>query len=141
MSDQDTQEKEDFGQILAEFEQDAPAKSADPAVGQKVSGRILSIGEEWGFVDLGTKSEGRIAAAELKDAEGNLTVKEGDTLEATVSGELRVFEERARPGRATGEIRLAGTYEAFGRKLTISFMRERKAMMTIVHAAGVLPVR
>jgi len=86
MSDQDTQEKEDFGQILAEYEQEAPAKSDDPAVGQKVSGRILSIGEEWGFVDLGTKSEGRIAAAELKDAEGNLTVKEGDTLEATVSG-------------------------------------------------------
>ena len=32
------------------------------------------------------KSEGRIAAAELKDAEGNLTVKEGETLEATVTG-------------------------------------------------------
>lgn len=86
MSDQDTQEKEDFGQILADFEQEAPAKSDDPAVGQKVSGRILSIGEEWGFVDLGTKSEARIAAAELKDAEGNLTVKEGDTLSATVTG-------------------------------------------------------
>ncbi|HKI00920.1 MAG TPA: S1 RNA-binding domain-containing protein [Thermoanaerobaculia bacterium] len=77
---------EDFGQILAEFEQEAPAKRNDPAVGQKVSGSILSIGEEWVFVDLGAKSEGRIAAAELKDAEGNLTVKEGDTLEATVTG-------------------------------------------------------
>jgi small subunit ribosomal protein S1 len=86
MNDQDTQEKEDFGQILAEFEQEAPAKQEDPAVGQKVSGTILSIGEEWGFVDLGTKSEGRIAAADLKDAEGNLTVKQGDTLEATVTG-------------------------------------------------------
>ncbi|HEV8578825.1 MAG TPA: S1 RNA-binding domain-containing protein [Thermoanaerobaculia bacterium] len=86
MNDQDTQEKNDFGQILAEFEQEAPAKSDDPAVGQKVSGRILSIGEEWGFVDLGSKSEARIATAELKDAEGNLTVKEGDTLSATVAG-------------------------------------------------------
>jgi small subunit ribosomal protein S1 len=86
MSDQDTQEKNDFGQILAEFEQEAPAKTDDPAVGQKVSGTILSIGEEWVFVDLGSKSEARIAAAELKDAEGNLTVKEGDTLEATVTG-------------------------------------------------------
>src|SRR5215203_3568359 len=38
---------EDFGQILAEFEQEAPAKRNDPAVGQKVSGSILSIGEEW----------------------------------------------------------------------------------------------
>jgi small subunit ribosomal protein S1 len=86
MSDQDTQEKKDFGEILAEFEQEAPAKPDDPAVGQKVSGRILSIGDEWIFVDLGAKSEGRLAAAELKDAEGNLTVKEGDTLEATVTG-------------------------------------------------------
>ena len=77
---------EDFGQILADFEQETPAKRNDPAAGQKVSGSILSIGEEWIFVDLGTKSEARIAAAELKDAEGNLTVKEGDTLEATVTG-------------------------------------------------------
>jgi small subunit ribosomal protein S1 len=76
----------DFGQILAEFEQEAPAKRDAPTVGQKVSGSILSIGEEWVFVDLGAKSEGRIAAAELKDAEGNITVKEGETLEATVTG-------------------------------------------------------
>src|SRR4029077_8598005 len=38
------------------------------------------------FLDLGGKAEGRIAAADLKDAEGNLTVKEGDTLDATVTG-------------------------------------------------------
>jgi small subunit ribosomal protein S1 len=86
MSDQETQEKEDFGQILAEFEQEAPAKREDPAVGQKVSGQVLSVGDEWVFVDLGSKSEGRIAAAELRDAEGNLTVKEGDKVEATVTG-------------------------------------------------------
>src|SRR4029450_4065472 len=71
MSDQDTPEKEDFGQILAEFEQEAPAKSDDPAVGEKVSGRILSIGEEWGFVDLGSKSEGRVAAAHPRGAAGS----------------------------------------------------------------------
>jgi len=120
MSDQDTQEKTDFGQILAEFEQEAPAKRDDPAVGQKVSGQILSIGEEWGFVDLGTKSEGRIAAAELKDAEGNLTVKEGDTLEATVSGtdpetgalllRRRAGGKGKRPAEVVPEIRQA--YEA-----------------------------
>jgi small subunit ribosomal protein S1 len=86
MNDQENQEKQDFGQVLAEFEQEAPAKSEDPAVGQKVSGKVLSIGDEWVFIDLGVKSEGRINAAELKDAEGNLTVKEGDTLEATVTG-------------------------------------------------------
>jgi len=76
---------QDFGQILAEFEGDAP-KSAAPAVGQKVKGKVLSITEEWAFLDLGGKAEGRIDAADLKDAEGNPTVKEGDTLEATVTG-------------------------------------------------------
>ena len=83
---QEKQEKTDFGDILAEHEQKTQAKRGDPAVGGKVSGKILSIGEEWVFVDLGGKAEGRIGASELKDAEGNLTVKEGDTLEATVTG-------------------------------------------------------
>jgi translocation and assembly module TamB len=44
----------------------------------------------------------------------------GFGLESTVTGELRVLEERDQPSRATGEIRVAGTYEAFGRKLSIS---------------------
>src|SRR5262249_58548737 len=82
------QGSQDFGQILAEFEQQsAPKKEKEPKESkgpQRVSGKILSIGEEWIFVDLGGKAEGRIAAAELKDAEGNLTVKEGDSLDATV---------------------------------------------------------
>ena len=43
----------------------------------------------------------------------------GFGLESTVNGELRVVEERDQPSRATGEIRVAGTYEAFGRKLNI----------------------
>src|SRR4051812_22082457 len=84
------QGSQDFGQILAEFEQQsAPKKEREPKEPkgpQKVSGKILSIGEEWIFVDLGGKAEGRIAAAELKDAEGNLTVKEGDSIDATVTG-------------------------------------------------------
>ncbi len=78
-------ETRDFGQILAEHEQKTP-KSQAPSGGQKVKGNIVSIGDEWVFVDLGGKAEGRIAAAELKDAEGNLTVKEGDTIDATVTG-------------------------------------------------------
>jgi len=86
MSDQDNQENKDFAQVLAEFEQEAPATSEGPAVGEKVSGHILSIGEESVFVDLGTKSEGTIPVAELKDAEGNVTVNVGDTIEATVTG-------------------------------------------------------
>jgi len=87
---QQSQENQDFGQILAEFEQASPAPAKKERQGggqsQKVSGKVLSIGDEWVFIDLGGKSEGRISAAELKDAEGNLTVKEGDTVDATVTG-------------------------------------------------------
>jgi len=43
----------------------------------------------------------------------------GFGLDSTVNGELRVNEGKGQPSRATGEIRLAGTYEAFGRKLNI----------------------
>ncbi len=43
----------------------------------------------------------------------------GFGLDSTVKGELRVYEGKDAPSRATGEVRLAGTYEAFGRKLNI----------------------
>jgi translocation and assembly module TamB len=44
---------------------------------------------------------------------------EGFGLESTVSGELRVTEKPDEVSRAVGEVLVAGTYEAFGRKLTI----------------------
>jgi small subunit ribosomal protein S1 len=89
----ETQESQDFGQILAEFEdkgseeqqQQQPQKVA-PEIGEKVKGRILSIGETAAFVDLGGKSEGVIDIAQLKDSAGNLTVAAGDEIEATVTG-------------------------------------------------------
>lgn len=90
---QETQESQDFGQILAEFEdkgseeqqQQQPQKVA-PEIGEKVKGRILSIGETAAFVDLGGKSEGVIDVAQLRDSAGNLTVAAGDEIEATVTG-------------------------------------------------------
>jgi len=88
MTEQETQESNDFGQILAEFEQKDGGEETRkvPAVGEKVKGTILSIGETAAFVDLGGKSEGMIDLAQLRDSEGNLTVNVGDTLEATVTG-------------------------------------------------------
>jgi small subunit ribosomal protein S1 len=86
MADQENMENKDFGQMLAEFEQDTgETRREDPAVGEKVTGRILTIGEENTFVDLGAKSEGVIETAQLRDAEGNVTVNPGDSIEATVA--------------------------------------------------------
>ncbi len=50
--------------------------------GQKVKAEIVRITKEWIFIDLGGKSEGSLASSELLDEEGNLTVKEGDSIEA-----------------------------------------------------------
>nr|MDP9121918.1 S1 RNA-binding domain-containing protein [Acidobacteriota bacterium] len=98
-------DKQDFAEILAEFEHGGSGeRRANPAVGEKVSGKILSIGDQSIFVDLGTKSEGVIETAQLRDAEGNVTVNVGDTLEATVTaiepeGGALVLKKRSSGGR------------------------------------------
>ncbi|HVS00547.1 MAG TPA: S1 RNA-binding domain-containing protein [Thermoanaerobaculia bacterium] len=80
------QENKDFGQILAEFEGgEAGETGKGPKVGDKVKGRIVSITDDNIFVDLGGKAEGVLDAAQVKDAEGNLTVKVDDTIDATVA--------------------------------------------------------
>ncbi len=50
--------------------------------GQNVKAKIVKISAEWIFLDLGGKSEGYLDKKELLDEEGNLPVKEGDTIEA-----------------------------------------------------------
>jgi small subunit ribosomal protein S1 len=52
------------------------------SVGEKVEAVIVKISPEWIFLDLGAKSEGYIDAQELTDENGNLTVKEGDKVNA-----------------------------------------------------------
>ena len=50
--------------------------------GQKVEARIVKISAEWIFLDLGGKSEGYLDRKELVDEEGELSVKEGDMVQA-----------------------------------------------------------
>jgi len=110
MADQQTEHEtfaKDFAQALAEFEQQGGEKREDPPVGAKVTGKILSIGEETAFVDLGTKSEAVIETAQLKDAEGNLTVNVGDSIDATVTAAdaetgLRLRKRAVGGGRSSG---------------------------------------
>lgn len=54
------------------------------APGERVKGTIVKIGEATSFVDFGGRSEGAIDTAQLRGDDGQLTVQEGDTLEATV---------------------------------------------------------
>ena len=50
--------------------------------GQKVEVGIVRIGRDWVFLNLGGKSEGYFGVSEVTDKEGNVTVKEGDVVEA-----------------------------------------------------------
>jgi small subunit ribosomal protein S1 len=52
--------------------------------GQEVSGKVLQMGGEWTFVDIGAKGEAVIATAELLDHQGHATVQMGETLVARV---------------------------------------------------------
>lgn len=105
MPPSDTDDR-DFGAILAEFEsqQPAPAPGGAPETGDKVSGAIISIGEDAAFVDLGGKSEGVVRLEELRDDEGELTVGVGDTIEAMVAGtdDAGGLLLRVRPGHVAG---------------------------------------
>jgi small subunit ribosomal protein S1 len=52
--------------------------------GQTLEGRIVGIGQDVAFVDVGGKGEATIDLAELRDADGNLEVAVGDRIQATV---------------------------------------------------------
>lgn len=61
--------------------------------GQKLTGKVLKIGNEWIFMDTGQKGEGIIERKELLDIDGNITVTEGDLITAyflsSSHGEMR----------------------------------------------------
>lgn len=70
-------EEKSFAEMFNENE--ATQDRLEP--GQKVRAEIVRITKEWIFIDLGGKSEGALALAELLDQEGNPTVKEGDAID------------------------------------------------------------
>lgn len=85
----ETNEEESFAELLEQ----SLGGSIQLEPGQKVEAKVLQIGAEWAFLDVGQKGEGVLDIKELLDAEGNLTVAEGDRLTAyflsSAGGELR----------------------------------------------------
>jgi len=69
-------EEKTFAEMMAE----TPPEKDRLRPGQKVQAVIVKIAPEWIFIDLGGKSEGHVDRKEFLDEEGNLTVKEGDTM-------------------------------------------------------------
>jgi small subunit ribosomal protein S1 len=84
-----TEENEDFAAMFEASEQRAEAAGSGPAVGDVVSGTVVSISADAVFVDLGGKSEGMLEIDQVTDRDGELLVSVGDTVRAQVvdSGE------------------------------------------------------
>lgn len=74
-----TEPEEDFAAL---FEASLQAKRIER--GQTVEGRVVAIGAEVAFVDVGGKGEAEIGVAELKNADGQLEVAVGDPIQAMV---------------------------------------------------------
>jgi small subunit ribosomal protein S1 len=107
-------DEDDFASMLAQFEGDtatgAKGPKGDrrrPKVGDLVRGKVVSIGKDSLFVDLGGKAEGVLGRDQVTDPDGNtLKVKVGDEIEARVTNdsggtlELRVKLGRGPEARA-----------------------------------------
>jgi small subunit ribosomal protein S1 len=76
--DEELNEEESFADL---FEKSF-TKSGRLEPGEKVDARVLKITADWVFLDTGRKGEGVLDKKELLDPDGNVTVKEGDTVTA-----------------------------------------------------------
>lgn len=73
---------EDGGKSFAELLNESKLDQGWLKPGQRVEAMIVKISPEWVFIDLGGKHEGYLDRREFVDKEGNLTVKEGETIRA-----------------------------------------------------------
>ena len=77
---------EDFQALLGQFERKQASKvKRPPQVGDLVHGTVASIGREYLYVNLGLKSDAIIDMQEVRDADGNLTLKVGDPVDMVIS--------------------------------------------------------
>lgn len=81
---EDTNEKS-FAEL---FESSEMAKTPEFKVGDRIQGRIISVGKDSVFVDTGSKIDGVADKQALLDKSGNLPFKEGDTVTLFVVSRL-----------------------------------------------------
>ena len=89
MTDQPNRDapEEDFAAMLAASERgDGRARRPRLAIGDRVRGKVVSIGQEVTVLELEGGGEGTLETLELRDDSGQLTVSAGDTVEARVVG-------------------------------------------------------
>lgn len=84
-NDEQQNDEQNDGESFAElFESYSAGMNDDIQVGDKIRGKIISIGDNTVFVDTGTKADGLVDKEELKDENGELPCEIGDELELYV---------------------------------------------------------
>ena len=76
-------------------------------VGDKIEATVVQVGKESVFVELPGRRQGFFDSAELHDADGKLSVKEGDrvqghVVEVSADGEIRLGRTLGKPGNLAG---------------------------------------
>ena len=80
--DDNSEEKEEsFAAMLDAY---SPGLEAEINIGDKIRGKVISIGKDSVFVDTGSKMDGVVDKAELLDKDRQLEIEEGDMLELYV---------------------------------------------------------
>jgi small subunit ribosomal protein S1 len=101
---------DDFASMFAESERDKP-KAKRPKIGDVIKGKVITVGKEAVFVDLGGKAEGQLDKNQVSDKDGNLLVKVGDVIEARVvsdaGGTLMLKTKVSRGPQASAELQQA----------------------------------
>jgi small subunit ribosomal protein S1 len=95
--------EENFAELLEAF---SPGTRAEVRVGDRVKGKVISIGKDTVFVDAGMKIDAVVERSELLDSNQNLTCAEGDELELYVAavGENEIRLSRAISGIGGAQI-------------------------------------
>lgn len=79
---QDNVDNGDEGKSFAELFNESGAIQGRFSPGERVDAVVVKVTPEWVFIDIGGKNEGYLDIKEFSDADGNVTVKEGETVRA-----------------------------------------------------------
>jgi len=106
---------ESFEQLLEGYYLD---KKTNLQIGDKITGKIVSIGMDTVFIDTGTKIDGSVEKKELLDENGQFLYKTGDTLDLYIVSlkEEEIILSKAISDKGKNEL----LYGAFKKKVPVS---------------------
>jgi len=122
--DIETAGQESFAELLAK----SSSRKARLTPGERVKAKVVGISGEVVYIDLGGKSEGVIDTSEFREENGNITVTEGDQVEAYFVSVVDGAMKMTTLVRGQSTVKLAHFRDAFesGEPVTGEVKREIK---------------